>query len=244
MSAWKHEGASEKLLSAFGTLEAVFQLEGERLTSDPLSEVIRVEIEGVRYYVKRYWEAGKGLRRYLGRPRVKAEWQNLKLFAKWGIPTAPIVAHGLERCAGAFVRGALVTREIVNTCNMAEMVERDDSRLKDSQWVAHISRQLAASTRTLHDHHFTHNDLKWRNLLVNDKAELFFIDCPTGGFWWGPLLRYRIIKDLACLDKVAKYHLTRTQRLRFFLQYRGRSQLSVADKRRVRQVLAFFEGRE
>ncbi|MDH0338691.1 lipopolysaccharide kinase InaA family protein [Metapseudomonas otitidis] len=244
MSAWKHEGASEKLLSAFGTLEAVFQLEGERLTSDPLSEVIRVEIEGVRYYVKRYWEAGKGLRRYLGRPRVKAEWQNLKLFAKWGIPTASIVAHGLERRAGAFVRGALVTREIVNTCNMAEMVERDDSRLKDSQWVAHISRQLAASTRTLHDHHFTHNDLKWRNLLVNDKAELFFIDCPTGGFWWGPLLRYRIIKDLACLDKVAKYHLTRTQRLRFFLQYRGRSQLSVADKRRVRQVLAFFEGRE
>ncbi|WP_346841178.1 lipopolysaccharide kinase InaA family protein [Metapseudomonas otitidis] len=244
MSAWKHEGASEKLLSAFGTLEAVFQLEGERLTSDPLSEVIRVEIEGVRYYVKRYWEAGKGLRRYLGRPRVKAEWQNLKLFAKWGIPTAPIVAHGLERRAGAFVRGALVTREIVNTCNMAEMVERDDSRLKDSQWVAHISRQLAASTRTLHDHHFTHNDLKWRNLLVNDKAELFFIDCPTGGFWWGPLLRYRIIKDLACLDKVAKYHLTRTQRLRFFLQYRGRSQLSVADKRHVRQVLAFFEGRE
>lgn len=244
MSAWKHEGASEKLLSAFGTLEAVFQLEGERLTSDPLSEVIRVEIEGVRYYVKRYWEAGKGLRRYLGRPRVKAEWQNLKLFAKWGIPTASIVAHGLERRAGAFVRGALVTREIVNTCNMAEMVERDDSRLKDSQWVAHISRQLAASTRTLHNHHFTHNDLKWRNLLVNDKAELFFIDCPTGGFWWGPLLRYRIIKDLACLDKVAKYHLTRTQRLRFFLQYRGRSQLSVADKRRVRQVLAFFEGRE
>lgn len=244
MSAWKHEGASEKLLSAFGTLEAVFQLEGERLTSDPLSEVIRVEIEGVRYYVKRYWEAGKGLRRYLGRPRVKAEWQNLKLFAKWGIPTALIVAHGLERRAGAFVRGALVTREIVNTCNMAEMVERDDSRLKDSQWVAHISRQLAASTRMLHDHHFTHNDLKWRNLLVNDKAELFFIDCPTGGFWWGPLLRYRIIKDLACLDKVAKYHLTRTQRLRFFLQYRGRSQLSVADKRRVRQVLAFFEGRE
>ncbi|WP_165673312.1 lipopolysaccharide kinase InaA family protein [Metapseudomonas otitidis] len=244
MSAWKHEGVSERLLSAFGTLEAVFQLEGERLTSDPLSEVIRVEIEGVRYYVKRYWEAGKGLRRYLGRPRVKAEWQNLKLFAKWGIPTAPIVAHGLERRAGAFVRGALVTREIVNTCNMAEMVERDDSRLKDPQWVAQISRQLAAGTRALHDHHFTHNDLKWRNLLVNDKAELFFIDCPTGGFWWGPLLRYRIIKDLACLDKVAKYHLTRTQRLRFFLQYRGRSQLSVADKRRVRQVLAFFEGRE
>ena len=244
MSAWKHEGASEKLLSAFGTLEAVFQLEGERLTSDPLSEVIRVEIEGVRYYVKRYWEAGKGLRRYLGRPRVKAEWQNLKLFAKWGIPTAPIVAHGLERNAGAFVRGALVTRELENTQDLALMADQGDPRLQDGAWVRGVSRQLAASTRVMHDHHFTHNDLKWRNLLVNEKAELFFIDCPTGSFWWGPLLRYRIVKDLACLDKVAKRVLSRTQRLRFYLQYRGRDRLGARDKRRLRQVLKFFEGRE
>ena len=96
----------------------------------------------------------------------------------------------------------------------------------------------------MHDHHFTHNDLKWRNLLVNEKAELFFIDCPTGSFWWGPLLRYRIIKDLACLDKVAKRVLSRTQRLRFYLQYRECNRLSGADKQRVLQILKFFEGRE
>jgi len=70
----------------------VFALQGERLTRDPLSEVIRVERGGVNYYVKRYVAAGKGLRRYLGRPRVKSEWQNLKRFAKWGIPTAEVVA--------------------------------------------------------------------------------------------------------------------------------------------------------
>lgn len=243
MSAWKHD-VSGSLLSAFGSLEAVFELHGERLTSDPLSEVIRVEIEGVRYYVKRYRGAGKGLRRYLGRPRVKAEWQNLKLFAKWGIPTAPIVAYGLERSAGAFVRGALVTRELENTLNLAEIVEYEDQRLADRGWVLHVSQQVAQGTRTLHEHHFTHNDLKWRNLLVNDKAELFFIDCPTGSFWWGPLLRYRIIKDLACLDKVAKRVLSRTQRLRFYLQYRNRRRLSEGDKRRVLQILKFFEGRE
>ncbi|MGK8437642.1 lipopolysaccharide kinase InaA family protein [Ectopseudomonas hydrolytica] len=244
MTTWKHDLQHPQLLEAFGTLEAVFALKGERLTSDPLSEVIRVELDGVRYYVKRYWGAGKGLRRYLGRPRVKAEWQNLKLFAKWGIPTAPIIAHGLERRAGAFVRGALVTRELENTRDMAEMASQGDPRLHDSHWVAEVSRQLANHTRTLHDHSFTHNDLKWRNLLVNDKAELFFIDCPTGSFWWGPLLRYRIVKDLACLDKVAKYHLSRTQRLRFYLQYRQRSRLSRGDKQRVLQILRFFEGRE
>jgi hypothetical protein len=244
MTAWKHDLHDPVLLSAFGTLEAVFALEGERLTSDPLSEVIRVEFGGVRYYVKRYWGAGKGLRRYLGRPRVKAEWQNLKLFAKWGISTAPIIAYGLERRGGAFVRGALITREIERTLDLAEIANRQDARLNDYGWVMQLSRQLANSTRTLHDHHFTHNDLKWRNLLVNDKAELFFIDCPTGTFWWGPLLRYRIIKDLACLDKVASKVLSRTQRLRFYLQYRGCQRLNSGDKKRIRQIVAFFEGRE
>ncbi|MOA66587.1 hypothetical protein D3C78_1934040 [compost metagenome] len=53
-----------------------------------------------------------------------------------------------------------------------------------------------------------------------------------------------MIKDLACLDKVAKYHLSRTQRLRFYLQYRDRPRLRSSDKRRVRQILKFFEGRE
>nr|MBP8185805.1 heptose kinase [Pseudomonas sp.] len=104
--------------------------------------------------------------------------------------------------------------------------------------------QLAQATRTLHDQHFTHNDLKWRNLLVNAQAQLFFIDCPSGSFWWGPVLSYRIVKDLACLDKVAKLQLSRTQRLRFYLQYCRRARLNSADKQRVGKILDFFEGRE
>lgn len=244
MASWILAPEYHALAEDFGSLEAVFAIKGERLTKDPLSEVIRIERDGVHYYVKRYWGAGKGLRRYLGRPRVKAEWQNLKLFAKWGIPTAPIVAHGLQRKAGAFVRGALVTRELENTLDLAAIANRQDPRLADRSWVQIISRQLAKSTRTMHERHFTHNDLKWRNLLVNEKAELFFIDCPTGSFWWGALLRYRIIKDLACLDKVAKRVLSRTQRLRFYLQYRECNRLSGADKQRVLQILKFFEGRE
>lgn len=243
MSVWKRD-ASDASAAFFSSLDAVFRLQGERLTSDPLSEVIRVDFEGVRYYVKRYWGAGKGMRRFLGRPRVKAEWQNLKLFAKWGIPTAPIVAYGLERRCGTFVRGALITRELEGTLDMAALANSQDIRLHDSVWIDYVSRQLARATRLMHDHRFTHNDLKWRNLLVNDKAELFFIDCPTGSFWWGPLLRYRIVKDLACLDKVAKYHLSRTQRLRFYLQYRQSRRLSDGDKQRVIQILKFFEGRE
>lgn len=244
MAGWTLNPAYAALATDFASLEAVFALSGERLTSDPLSEVVRIERDGVHYYVKRYWGAGKGLRRYLGRPRVKAEWQNLKLFAKWGIATAEIVAHGLERRNGAFLRGAVITRELPDTLDLAYVSREQPERLADSFWLDGISRQLAHATRTLHDHHFTHNDLKWRNLLVNEAGDLFFIDCPTGSFWWGPLLRYRIDKDLACLDKVASQVLSRSQRLRFFLQYLGRARLNAADKRQVRRILKFFEGRE
>ena len=244
MAGWYLDPTYAGLRAEFGDLASVFALEGKRLTRDPLSEVVLIERDGVRYYVKRYWGAGKGLRRYIGRPRVKAEWQNLKNFAKWGIPTAPIVAYGLERKGGAFVRGALITRELEHTRDLALMAKKGDERLRDAGWVDGVSRQLARATRALHDHHFAHNDLKWRNLLVNEQAQLFLIDCPTGSFWWGPFLRYRVIKDLACLDKVASKVLTRSQRLRFFLQYRGRERLSSGDKRRVRQIVKFFEGRE
>ena len=68
--------------------------------------------------------------------------------------------------------------------------------------------------------------------------------CRSGDFWRGFWLKYRITKDLACLDKVAKYQLSATQRLRFYLQYRNRTRLNAADKKRIRHVVRFFEGRE
>lgn len=85
---------------------------------------------------------------------------------------------------------------------------------------------------------------KWRNLLVDDRTRLFLIDCPNGDFWRGFWLRYRFTKDLACLDKVAKHYLSQTQRLRFYLQYCQRARLDSADKKHIRHVLRFFEGRE
>ncbi|WP_347903558.1 lipopolysaccharide kinase InaA family protein [Pseudomonas purpurea] len=244
MAGWNLEPAYRALHDEFGSLDAVFALEGERLTRDPLSEVIRVQRHGINYYVKRYVGAGKGLRRYLGRPRVKSEWQNLKRFAKWGIPTAEVVGWGLERRYAAYARGAMITRELPCTEDLSVLAARKDPRLADRAWVDSVSRQLARYTRVMHEQRFTHNDLKWRNLLVDDEAQLYLIDCPNGDFWRGFWLKYRITKDLACLDKVAKYHLSATQRLRFYLQYRQRARLTVADKRRIRHVVRFFEGRE
>lgn len=138
--------------------------------------------------------------------------------------------------------GAMITRELPRTADLSVLADRNDACLKDPKWVSVISRQLAEYTRTMHEHRFTHNDLKWRNLLVDDHQTLYLIDCPNGDFWRGFWLKYRITKDLACLDKVAKYHLSATQRLRFYLQYRQRSHLTASDKQRIRHVVKFSRG--
>ncbi|MBQ0742291.1 MAG: heptose kinase, partial [Pseudomonas sp.] len=151
-----------------------------------------------------------------------------------------------ERRHGAFHRGALVTQDLANTSDLAHIAKSADSRFRDRVWVNHVSRQVAHATRMMHDQNFAHNDLKWRNILVDQKPypDVFMIDCPSGSFWWGPVLEYRVIKDLACLDKLGSRVLTRSQRLRFYHDYSERKHLNARDKKRIRAVLAFFRGRE
>lgn len=248
MSLWtlNPEYATGDSGRCFASLETVFALEGEQVARDPLSTVHKVWVGDRFYYVKRYTDAGKHLRRYVGRPRVQAEWENLFHFQAWGIPTATIVGFGMEYRSGRFHRGALITEELSDTADMANIAKGGDPRFADRRWVDHVSRQIAHATRMMHDQNFTHNDLKWRNILVNRKPypDAFMIDCPSGSFWWGPMLGYRIVKDLACLDKLGKRVLTRTQRLRFYHHYTGCDRLSQEDKRRIKAVLIFFQGRE
>lgn len=97
----------------------------------------------------------------------------------------------------------------------------------------------------MHQHNFAHNDWKWRNILVvetDDGPRIYMIDCPAGMTWWGPFFEYRRIKDLACLDKIGRYTLSRSQRLRFYLDYVQRDRLNHRDKKVIRKILAFLQG--
>ncbi len=44
--------------------------------------------------------------------------------------------------------------------------------------------------------------------------------------------------------KIAKKQLSNVERLRFYLAYKGKSQLDAKDKKEIYRVLRFFEGRE
>jgi hypothetical protein len=208
-----------------------------------VSQVFRVTVSDTTFYVKRYMAGGKNLRRYFGRSRVCREWNSLMHFAAVGIPTPPLVAYGERRVLGLFRGGALVTEQVDQAPALAELANRRDPRLRDRPWLGCLIDQVASHTRRLHAGRFAHSDLNWRNILVklSEPPQALFIDCPAGGRWFGPMLSYRKVKDLAHLDEYAQKYLSRSQRLRFFLGYTGRTRLESADKELVRRVLRYGE---
>jgi hypothetical protein len=234
---WQLTEEFKHLSLLIGNLDDVFALKGEQITSERISDVIRVSHNGTRYYVKRYFKGGKGLRRLFGKPRIQSEWENLRWFSMQGIPSAEVVGYGMERCCGLFKRGALITREIPDTMNLEKLAKNNDPRLADNSWVSAISAQVANAMRLMHKNQFIHNDLKWRNILVDQQSKLYFIDCPLGGIWRGKFFEYRVYKEFAMLDRVARYKLRNTQRLRFYLQYADKHRLGESDKIFLRKLV-------
>lgn len=234
------EDASPTVRKSFGSLDEVFALQGQKVAKDPLSEVILVSVDGQNFYVKRYWRAAKNpLRTWLGRPRVKAEWENLQRFASWGLTIPSIVAYGLERHRGAFVRGAFITAEVENSQDLTQLVESKAAILQDPAWLRAVLLPAVQAIRVMHEHGFAHNDLRWRNLLIQLEPvpRVFFIDCPAGQFWPWPLLKPRVLKDMAAFDKDAQRSLSRTWRLRLYLAYANKKRLARKDKQLIRKLI-------
>ncbi len=221
--------------------------DGKFITKSPLSQVYKATIDGRCYYLKKYNISRKKIQRYLGQSKIKTEWQNLLWFEQLGIPAARVVAYGQETKGWVTHRGLLITEELVNTRDLANIADEHTHLIQNKKWLLTVSHQVASAARTLHQHRFAHNDFKWRNIMVDinaDYPQIYLIDCPSGMKWYAPFLEFRIIKDLACLDKRAKYELSNTQRLAFYKDYAQCHKLSSNDKKRIRKILQFFHNRE
>ncbi len=227
--------------------DTAYDYKGEFITKSPLSQVYKIQIDSKNYYLKKYNISRKKVQRYLGQSKIQTEWQNLLWFASVGIPVAKVVAYGRETIAWVNNRGILITEELINTSDLADIADHHRHLIENRQWVAYVSRQLARATRIMHQHNFAHNDHKWRNIMVQlqeEQPQIFLIDCPSGMKWYPPFFEYRRIKDLACLDKRAKYELSRTQRLRFYKDYAQCKKLTRKDKKLIRKITRFFYNRE
>lgn len=243
---WVNPDNAQALVSQFSSLEMSRSVNGEFVTKSPLSHVVTTYIEGSKLYIKRYKSPGRKLRKYLGRSRLKAEWENLLLFASLGIPVPEIVSFGETRQLAHYHGGCLVTKELPGVYDLATIAQQHKALLDNRDWLLQIIDKVADYTARLHQSGFIHNDLKWRNILVTmeEEPEVYFIDCPAGKIKSIWTRRRGIIKDLACLDKVAKYRLSNSMRLRFFKKYLKINKLTSENKKMIRKVINFFKERE
>lgn len=233
-------------LQACGSLDAVFELQGEQISKDKISDVIKVALGGKNFYVKRYFKPRSKKLGWFKRSRVCAEWENLQFFASLGIPTPLLAAWG-ERYRNGVFQGALITEELKGTQDLATLNKGGSVLFDQAAWFRHTAQKVAQYTRLMHEQNFMHLDLKWRNILVGsgDRPEVFFFDCPSGKRLSALLFRRGRIKDLACLDKIGRKRLRRTQRLAFYKYYAGCDKLSLQDKAMVRKIdrfSAYLEG--
>ncbi|MDD2557479.1 MAG: lipopolysaccharide kinase InaA family protein [Desulfuromonas sp.] len=242
-SFWRFCGDTQED-KAFARPETCIGLTGEQITSDRISNVRRVTLNSNNYYIKQYCVGGKHVRRFLGRSRAQGEWQNLEYFAELQIPVTPLVAYGRHKVGKTHLE-LLVTAAVEDSSDLATLAQQKPERFANRSWTLSVMRQVAEYTRRLHADNFVHWDLKWRNILVQGDADpkIYFFDCPLGRRWYGGLQRRGAIKDLGCLDSVARLVLTRTQRLRFLLLYRQEEKLTPGAKCQIRQIDGFLRAR-
>lgn len=145
-------------------------------------------------------------------------------------------------------KNVFFTKGIEDVIDLATIISNDSQKLSDKEWSDHVLIDLAKVVRTLHKNQFCHNDLHWRNVLIqqsneNEKPRIFLIDCPLGKRLFWPFLYHRKLKDLASLDKLGAKYLSKTQRLRFYFQYRQIKRLTAEDKKMITGIFARKESR-
>ncbi len=227
-------------------LEYIFLLNAERVSQDDNGDVLRFESADNVYYIKRF-ERTTGLRSWFGHSRLRMELNNLQRFHQWGLNAPIVVGYGEDYILSRTLRGVLITAAVERAESLDTIAKLFPERLQQSSWLNSVLKQIADLTATLHAQRFCHNDLFWRNLLIQDNSDgpkVFVIDCPSGSFWPWPFLYKRRVKDLACLDKLGMHYLSKTQRLRFMHNYVSALGIEEDIRQLITDVLKYPERRQ
>lgn len=97
--------------------------------------------------------------------------------------------------------------------------------------------QLAAFTRKFHETNLRHRDLYFSHIFYDNNSQFYLIDLARVFKPFVLAERFRI-KDIAQLYYSAPgQYFSRTDRLRFYLEYTGRSKLTGKDKAFIRKVI-------
>ena len=230
-------------LQKFSSLDDVFLCRGERIVKDKTSEVIKFKGSDKTYYIKRYTGSRRKYFSCFRNSFVRSEAENLIALNRLGIPVPNVIAYGERRKNGRFLVGALITEEVKDSASLSQYLTDHTELLDDKEWLHTVIDQVAVHTHEMHEHKFVHRDLNLRNVLVRTQGhpEIHFIDCPAGGFRASCFLQHGIIRDLAHLDKVARYILSTKDLLRFYKKYQKIIKLTAKDKMLISQIRHFHD---
>lgn len=247
----------ERVLAArrLNSVGAFYRLrEGVAFTRSGSTEVRRCEwlVDGQprAVFLKKYWAnnwrqlwSGFGRGAFLGRSKVRREFENLRWLRAHGLDAPEPIAYGEERRGRWLLRSFLLSAAVRDALPLDAFI-RDRLPGMSPPATARAARRelllrLADSVRRLHDARFVHHDLFWRNILLSGARldHFYLIDAHKGRCWWPWAETASRAKDLATLDAPAPWFFRRSERLRFLLHYRQHARLTAADKQLIRRVL-------
>jgi hypothetical protein len=187
---------------------------------------------GETIYFKRYtYTAKKKLYFWMMPSKPMTEVFGFQELKDMDIPTLDVLAYGERRYLGGLRAAYVVTRGIDNTVPLDEFVSvncEQFSVTKRHEVYHALCSQLLEQVKTAHDLNFFHQDLKWRNILVQENEgeyKLYWIDCPRAHYAWLMIERSRII-DLSGLARSAILYLSIYDIFRFTRKYLGESSAS------------------
>lgn len=250
MSSWFiNKDYPVEIQQAFANVDKVLDIkEGMLISSSSISQVIKYSINKRQFYIKHYFSKGKKLKKYFGRSRCRSEWKNLIFCKKLHIKTPNIVAYGeKKKWFGLKMHyGIIITEEVPNADNAKSIAFNSPDLLKQVSWRRKAISIMSNYLKSMHAKKFIHYDLQWRNILITKSIknpEVYLFDIPSGKIW-NFSLEHGIKRDFYNLYKNAYRFLSRTDQLRFYLNYKNSSSLTKQDKQHIKKILTYYYRKE
>lgn len=193
------------------------------------------------YYLKRYrYAAGRGRLR-ARMDKAEREARNYAYLRNvCGVDVPDVVCFGIRsrlwRRRDGFILTRGVARALPLDAHVANRWPRSGGGYSDLERRA-LFNAACDLLRKMHDNHFYHLDLQWRNILVKDTCRLYVLDSSKGGPRRSRVFQeHGRLRDLSSLAKEAIVRLSRTERMRWLRQYLGVGRLGEAQRMMIRAI--------
>jgi heptosyltransferase-2 len=168
------------------------------------------------------------------------EFETAEILSLLGVKTPKTVAYGTQWGAFFEKRSFIITEKIPD----AEALERklpeyfqDQATIENLKLRRGFIARLASFIKKFHETNYCHRDLYLSHIFYNDNGDFYLIDLARA---FKPIIFSRRfqIKDIAQIYYSAPgMYFSKTDRMRFFLNYTGHSKLTGPDKTFIRKVI-------